>query len=64
MTLAGGDSFTIPFGNTIDVTVPDPTITVRVQSLATPTLMVMQVYSRFGIVERDGSPACGEPAGQ
>lgn len=63
-TVASGDRFTLPIGNTIDVAVADPTITIRVQNQGTPTMRVLQVYSRVEISAREGSVACGEPAGQ
>lgn len=53
------DEITIPFGNTIDVAVPDPTVKVRVQNLSTVSWTIGQVYSSIIVSERSGSQACG-----
>lgn len=63
-TRTANDVFTLPYGGTIDSAVPDPTVTVRVQNLGTPTIRVLQVYRSLWVAGQDGSTACGEPAGQ
>lgn len=63
-TMVANDVFTLPYGNTIDSGVPDPTVRVRIQNLSSPTIRVLQVYRSLWVAPQDGSSACGEPAGQ
>ena len=63
-TMTAGDSFSIPYGTTVDSPIADPTVDVNVQNLNTPTIQVFSVYRSLWVSPEDGSTACGDPAGQ
>lgn len=56
---SANDVRTIPFGATIDVDVPDPTITIRHQNLGASSIQIVQVYATLEILPIEGSSACG-----
>lgn len=58
---AQGDEITVPIVNVIDVNVPGPVVSLKVQNLGAPSITVARTNIAvmvYGV--RDGSSACGE----
>ena len=53
------DEFTIPLGGTIDVPIPDPVLTIRMQNLGGVNLQVVQVYTDLQVLPIEGDTSCG-----